>query len=799
MRNPLWNKVLRDLWGNKTRTLLVVLSIAVGVFAIGTIVSTRIILARELPARYAATNPASATIFTHDPFDEDLVQVVRGMREVQDAEGRRRIPLRLRIGTGEWRDIEIFAIPDYDDIRVNQVWPERGAWPPPERELLIERAALDLIDAQVGDTVVIESPAGEQRELRIAGLVHDITQPPAVFVGSAYGYITFATLEWLGEPRTFDELHIVVARHANDEAHIRQVAKLVRDRIEKSGRAVFATQVTDPGEPPIQDVLESTLVLLGALGVLALLLSGFLVVNTIAALLAQQVRQIGAMKAVGARVHQITDMYLGMTLIFGVLALLIAIPLGALGAFAATNFVTDLLNFDRPNFTFPVQALVLEVAVGLIVPVCAALYPVLTGTRITVRAALSSHGIAEHTARPTSPGLLVTALSGLFSMVSRPVVLSLRNTSRRKGRLALTLITLTLGGAIFIAVFSVRASLLQTLDQALNYWQYDVSLRTTRPERTFHIEQEAMRVPGVVRAESWGFAGTRRLRPDDTESQTILMLAPPAETRLIQPIVLQGRWLLSEDENAIVINTDMLKDERDISVGDWITLNVNGRAADWRVVGIVQGVLTGPTAYVNYPYFARVDRTVGRASSLRVVTTRHDPAFQSQVAGALEAHFESIGLRVRSTATIADVRTRIVAQFNIIIALLVIMATLLATVGGLGLMGTMSINVIERTREIGVMRAIGASNGAILQIVLVEGIVIGLLSWLIAAVLAFPLGKFLSDAVGVRFVQTPLSYTFALSGVVLWLGLVVLLAALASLLPAHSAARLTVRDVLAYE
>jgi len=115
------------------------------------------------------------------------------------------------------------------------------------------------------------------------------------------------------------------------------------------------------------------------------------------------------------------------------------------------------------------------------------------------------------------------------------------------------------------------------------------------------------------------------------------------------------------------------------------------------------------------------------------------------------------------------------------------------------LMGTMSLNVLERTREIGVMRAIGASDGAVRQVFMVEGILIGMLSWLLGAGLALPLSKLLSDAVGMAFTKAPLSYIFSTNGVLLWLVVVVILASLASFLPARSASRLTVREVLAYE
>jgi putative ABC transport system permease protein len=137
--------------------------------------------------------------------------------------------------------------------------------------------------------------------------------------------------------------------------------------------------------------------------------------------------------------------------------------------------------------------------------------------------------------------------------------------------------------------------------------------------------------------------------------------------------------------------------------------------------------------------------------------------------------------------------------FSAVIVLALVMAGLLALVGGLGLMGTLSINVLERTREIGVMRAIGASDRSVARIFIVEGVIIGVISWVLGSVLALPLGQTLSVGIGMAFLQAPLRYAFAWSGVAIWLVAVLVLSAVASFLPARNASRLTVRDVLAYE
>jgi putative ABC transport system permease protein len=803
--SPRWRKILRDLWHNKTRTAIVVLSIAVGVFAVGMIVSTQIMLAEDMDSSYYATNPASAFLYP-DHFNDELVEAVRRMDGVREAEGRLDwLDLRLKIGPDEWRDLTIDVIGDYEDMRLNKIRPVSGAWPPPKKAILIERQSLRLTNANVGDLIEVETQDGKIRQLRIAGLVHDMDNPPAQFVGHPFGYITFDTLEWLGYPRAYDELQILVAENETDKDHIQAIADQVEDKIEKSGRIVYWTWIPEPGEHPANEAVQPLLIILGVLGILSLLLSGFLVINTIAALMAQQIRQIGIMKTVGGRTSQIVGLYLSAVLIFGLLSLLVAVPLGALAAYAMSKYLADLINFDLTGFRIPPQAILLEVAVGLIVPALAALYPIFSGARVTVHEALSSYGLGRGLFGKSLIDRLVEDVTSLFLALSRPMRVSLRNTFRRKGRLALTLSTLTLGGAIFIAVLSVHASLLTTLDDALTYWNYEIEVRFSRPHRIAQIEREAMGIPGVADAECWSGNTGRRQRPDGHEGPNIYVLGAPANTNMIQPTILEGRWLLPDDANAIVLNTEVIKEEPDIKVGNDIVLKIEGREKTWRVVGIVQGIMTGRIAYANQPYFARVVRYVGRSGGVQIMaeppqgTSKHDPAFQSKLAKSIKAYFDSRGMQVRSTETTASLRENIEYQFNIIVIFLSIMAILIAIVGGLGLMGTMSINVLERTREIGVMRAVGASDGSVMKIFIVEGLFIGLLSWSIGAILALPIGKLLSDAVGVAFLEAPLNYTFSTKGTLLWLAVVLVLASMASILPAWNASRLTVREVLAYE
>ncbi len=802
MLSPRWKKVLADLWSNKTRTALVALSIAVGVFAVGMIAESRIRMLRGLQEDYIRGDPFSGVVATKKPFDEKLLHSIRKIDGVAEADARQGIRVRLKIGPNEWKDLTLDAIRDFDNISVAKMHPMRGEWPPPDKEFAVERSALNPalgVTLQFGHVYYIETLGQKQRRIKLSGVVHNLNLPPALFTGSYTGYITEETLEWLGEERGRygSVLFRVDKEHFYDNDFIVTVAKDIRDKIEKSGIEVEEIFIPpDPGESPVASFgLKPIMLILSAVGVLAVFLSGFLVTSTISGVMAQQVRQIGIMKSIGARTSHIIGMYLFLVICYGLIALAIAAPLAYLAAGLFANFFAAMFNFDPVSYGILPQVIGLELFVSLIVPIVASLYALIRGAKITIRVALDSSGSAG-----SYGGNVIDRIVSSIRRFPRPVLLSLRNTLRRKGRLLLTLTTLTIAGATFIAVFSVQDSVKLSLNEFFNsLYRFDVGVNFDRRYRSERLVYEAMQVPGVAYAETWGNIGTRRLRDDETESDVIFLQAPPIGSDMIEPLVLEGRWLKPEDQNALVVSSGLVKEEKDISIDDTITLKIKGRETEWPIVGVVKGFGNELMAYANLPYFERQVREAGVSEDLRIVTIQHDDAFQKQVQQDLEKHFRSVGLRVTSSITLIDQYNQTVDMFNIIVYCLMIMAVLTAIVGGLGLAGTMSMNVLERTREIGVMRAIGASDGSVLQIVLTEGIMIGFTSWFLGALLAYPISKILSNAVGTIFTGAPFSYTYSFNGALMWLAISTALAALASFLPAWNASRLTVRDVLAYE
>jgi len=270
-------------------------------------------------------------------------------------------------------------------------------------------------------------------------------------------------------------------------------------------------------------------------------------------------------------------------------------------------------------------------------------------------------------------------------------------------------------------------------------------------------------------------------------------------SRLLKLAVMSGRWLLPEDEHATVLTTDVAG-KMGVTVGDKIFVKINGtdRVA-WTVVGTVTDLSSGQrNIYVPLGVYQREVGLSGRATTAWLSITPDTAVTQLRVEKNMRDALNARGLKVSGTQTAESIRVNNENTFGIITSMLLTMSALIAFVGAIGLAGTLSINVLERRREIGVMRAIGASSFQIARLFVGEGLILGLMAWLIAIPLSIPVGQLFSVVIG-QVINFGVIYQFSWMGALQWLIIVVVLSVLGAALPAWRATRISIRESLAYE
>jgi putative ABC transport system permease protein len=792
-----WKKVWADFWGNKSRTILTIITIAVGVLAVGFNQNLGLYMAESMDGDYLSASPSEAIVYA-GPLDDDMVKIAREVPGVEAVQGQDSIGAKVIRTDDKEVTIQFTAVEDPNRMTLNQLKPALGetSIPPLGEKQIIVDASAQPIGYKPGDTILVELENGRRRELTLSGYMHDVAGFPFGFTNSMNAYVTPKTLDWLGGAPGYDSLAISVAEKQTDQEHVTKIAQAVADRVERAGATVFFVSVYQPGHHFAYTISNGVFFILTVLGYMTVFLSAFLIINTITALMAQQTRQIGIMKAVGAGNLQVFAMYIVLVLAFGLAALAIAVPLANNLAKTFGAGMAQYLNFHPAPYVGYQSTFIQQVIVALVVPLLAALWPIYNSVRVTVREAISDYGIGGN-AKPKDKSVSRGAL-----ILSRPMRLSLRNAFRKKARLILTLITLILAGAIFIGVYNLWASFDKTIKDIQGYFLADINIPFGRYYRFDEVAALAEKVPGVSSVEGWTeYTGTLISDNKDQAGTQILFVAPPSTSTLIDPIISAGRWLTTGDENAIVIGNHLLNIFPDLKVGDWLTIKVDNKETKWHIVGVysITGNVSPPLLYVNYEYLSQVVDAPGQVYSLRVLTDQHDAITQRRISDQLKALYEANGIGVGSIQLGADFIRDQKAQTDVLVYFMLGMAVMIAIVGGLGLMGTMSINVLERTREIGVMRAVGASNGDIQGIVIVEGLVVGLISWALSILLAIPITAILCFGVGMAILTAPMPAVYGLTGIIAWLIFTLVLAAIASSLPARRASRLTVRDTLAYE
>ncbi len=803
MNRPRWKKLVRDLLLARGRMVMLVVAIAASIFGVGLMLSTYTIATREMTANYLGTHPASAFLEL-DKVDDALVNAVRQHPNIADAEATSWVTARVEIEPNQWMPLLLFVIPDFAASRISTVSPQAGAFPPPNNSILVEREVLPMLKLSIGDNLTVQTPRGPKQSIPISGTVHDPSLAPAWQEQTVYGYITPTTLALLGEDETLHILKITVRDQPANISAIETTVGELSGWLTAQGHTVEEIRIPPPLQHPHQGQMNAVMMVLLSFSVLALLLSAVLTATMIGGLLAQQTRQIGMMKAIGARSSQIAGMYLLLVMGLGLVAVMVGTPLGILAGRGFAAAVAQLLNLNIASTAVPLWVYAVLFLMGVFLPVVVAVGPIRRTTRITVRETLADYGASTATFGTRRLDSWLSKLQG----INNALLLAFRNMFRRRSRLILSLSLLGVAGAMFMTGLNVSSGWENYIRIAAADRHYDLEVRFNNPESESRIVALLSNVPGVEKVENWSLVPASLARPNgldivrtypDGGHGSFTLRAASPDSGFINTTMLSGRWLQSDDTNGVVLNQNAVALLPNAKIGEDVSLLIEGKPVKLQVVGVIRQILSPATAYVVPRTFsAAVGQATDTTRAVRVAMRSHDLKAVGRVTQNIENVLAAEHISVSTAVSETLLDNAISGHVYVFIVALILIATVMAVVGILGLTSNMSISVIERTREFGIMRAVGAQSRTILQNVISEGIFTGLLSWLIAVPLSLPLTLGLGAYLGTMAFRSPLPLIVSPVGLGIWILVLLIGSIAASFFPAQQAAKLTIRETLAY-
>ncbi len=818
MTPRLFIKLFRDIRTSWERMVMMVLAISVSLIVFSGMWYARTLVLSNTTSGYMSTNPASARITLEPgimPGKTDVfIAAAKAEPGVIDATMRLVTNVKLQKESGGLKSLQLFVAAEDDPMRIATFKIEEGAgWPPSPNGILIERSTLVSLKLKVGDKVNIIGFDGEPTQLTVTGSVHDQSLALAGQTAGV-GYIQANTLSLLGKPPALNQLVITVADRPGQEVPSRNRDTIIHTALSLADRLKATSDVTikqvavpTPYEHPHQAISYTLLSTLTVFGLLSLLLSSILIATMFNGLLTQQIPQIGIMKAIGARSSRILQLYVILVLLVSVVATALAfVPGLILGRAMAQAMLSSALNVDVASLSVPWWVLGTIILAGVFVPLVIALIPLVRASRRTVREALDERGVAE------GQGRITTGFFGWLGRqrgVDRTLMLAFRNLFRRQARLFLSVGLLATAGSIFIGAFNVMAGFQALPYTIYNEQRWDVEIRLEEVKSSSELLAIVEKVPGVSRVETWNIISTSiqnvgevdvtRTYPDQGHGSLSLSAIPPSTSMLIPPEITEGRWLSPDDTDAVVLPPSIRQSMPDVKVGDTVQLSVEDRLTitTWRVVGIASG-MGGSCPCVTQQDFARASGQQDQANVIRIITDQHDKDARLDIGQAVAQALTQAEIKHQEPRSIDAVVSTTEGHSVILVGVILLIASTIGIVGLIGLGSTMSTNVIERTRELGVMKAIGASGARVARLVVFEGIFIAVVSCVVAVIPAIVLTWAMGAGLGNLFLSTPIPFKLSVLGIVIWILVVVVGAALATLAPAMQASRLTVREALAY-
>ena len=786
-----WRKVIGDLRQYRLQILLITLSLALGTAGVVATLNARAILKREIASSHAsAKSPDIALWF--EQVTPELLKSVAAMEDVVAVDARRVAFTRVKAKDGTWLPMRLTVVRDFSTQQLAMVHRDEGEWSAKADIILIEQSGQSLLAMDA--PLQIRTPTGEIASLQIGGFVHDTDVAPSTQERQLYAYVTPAAAALLGQQKDLDQLVVKMA-YRGGFADAVEFGTNLSAALKRQGQPAFRVDAL-PATHPHAALMNAMLQVLGVLAAMALLCSSALAAYMVAATMRREVAQVGVMKTLGARSHQIAWQYLALVTPMVLLANVVGFTAGViLGREIVASYLITL-NIDIAHWDVPTTLLIQEVAFAIIVPLLAMAIPIIRAARMTPRAAMQNAGIV------VPSGLSGRLASALIRVPGSMVwTFSLRNTWRRPWRLLVMVLALSFGGALLLTTRTIYESKMTVIDASLGSQGHDFEVIMQSAAPGAQLEAITRSVPDVQIAEAWRRASvsisTRESASDAApanESRRFTVNGYPDNTQLFKLPVVQGRAPRADAVDEVLITRGLREHYPQLQIGNSVDVQFRDRRTKVTVVGMVEQIGT-KSMYAN---FATIDTVTALGDQSQAVRVKARTPDIEAVVNNVDRAFLNARATPGQIVSRAMIRDSLDEHFMVVGDVVRMVAFAAALIGAIVLAATTGLNVLERTRETGIIRTLGATPGRILAIFLVEAAAITMASALLAICIALPLSRTVLDVAERTLLQVAVPMRFSMFGLVL-LGSGALIVVFTVWLVTKISLRKSVRDAIAYE
>lgn len=804
-----WKKVRGDMQLYRVQLIAIALVLMLGAAGVTAALNAHAVLRREIAASFASASAADISLWV-DRVEPPMIAAIAAEAGVAAVEARRSVYTRVAGNNGTWLLVRITIIPDFAHQKMDFLHLHEGVWPASEEGLFIEQSGQTLIDARpaiLGDAEApplrLRTPNGDIVSIPFTAFVHGPGIAPSTQERSLDAYVTPKTAamlgQGLGQTAPFNQL-LVKMRQRNSTTEAAALGNALQATLTKLGTPAPRMEVLAASHPH-HVLMDAMLNVLKVLAVMAFICSAAMASYMVSACMRREVRVIGIMKTMGATGYQITVQYLSLLGPIVLLAVALGLPLGIVLGRAVIQYYGVILNIDITDWRAPGALLIHEMGLAVCIPLLAMAVPTLRAVQMTAHAAIHDAGIVK-------PGL-AGRFAARFVKVPNQIglTLAMRNTWRRPWRLMIMLIGLSAGGGLLLMTHNNMESFMQVIDTSLLNQGHDIEVRLKRPLPASELEKIARAVPDVNIAEAWRRAGVNLITPNSSSASSTAtdanaknntnratLVGYPPETQLFKLPVVNGRLPSADAANEVLVTRALLEVFPKLQVGTTLEIQSGLRQVSVKVMGLVEEIAT-PNLYTN---FATFEAVTGMGDAAEIIRVKVNGNQLEPVVSGLDQAFLNGQHPPSAVISRAVVRDGLEEHFKVVSDVVRMVALAAALIGGIMLAATTILNISERTREIGILRTLGATPRNIGLLFLAEGVWVTLVSFGLAVLISIALTLTILNVAEHQVLHVAAPLHFSLKGLaILCSGAIVVL--LAVLLAVAYAARKTIREAIAYE